>query len=405
MPHRQVSPIQKLVHEAEMQTQEQLAELKHRQHSLFIGIPKEITMQENRVPLTPSSVEFLVNNGHRILLETKAGSNANFSDNEYSEVGAEIAYDNKEVYKADIILKVDPPTLKEVDLMRPKQLLISALQMNNLDELLIRKMCAKKICALAYELLEDNSGSFPIVRAMSELAGHASVLIAADYLTNTHVGKGELLGGFAGIPPTQIVIIGAGSVGEYAAKAALGLGANVKVFDNNPYRLRRIQSNLGQRIYTSTIHPKALGKALATADVAIGALRSNEDRAPCVVTEEMVMQMKPKSVIIDVSADKGGVFETTRPTDHKNPMYKLHDVIHFAVPNIPSRVSRTASYALSNIFTPMLMDICDYGSYEEYIRNNCGSKAGTYLLNGTLTNTVLGDKFKLQSKNIDILLL
>lgn len=405
MPQKEVSPIEKLVHEASLQTQEQLAQLQHKQHSLFIGIPKEITMQENRVPLSPSSVSFLVNNGHRIIIETKAGANANFSDNEYSEAGAQIAYNPTEVYEADIILKVDPPTLGEVDMMKPQQLLISALQLNNLDELILRKLIAKKVHALAYEFLEDNSGSLPIIRAMSEIAGHASVLIAADYLTNSHIGKGELLGGFAGIPPTQIVIIGAGSVGEYAAKAALGLGANVKVFDSSPYRLRRIQANLGQRIYTSTIHPNALRKALMVADVAIGALRSDKDRAPCVVSEEMVMKMKPKSVIIDVSADKGGVFETTRITNHEKPMYKEHDVIHFAVPNIPSRVSRTASYALSNIFTPILMDICDYGSYQEYIRNNCGSKVGTYLLNGTLTNSVLGDKFKLTSKNIDFLLL
>ena len=405
MPHQELSPIEKLVNEAAMQTQEQLAPLKNHQHNLFIGVPKEVTMQENRVPLTPSSVEFLVNNGHRIVIESKAGLNANFYDQEYSEAGAEIAHNCKQVYEADIILKIDPPTLAEVDMIKPGKTLISALQLTAIDDLLLKKMKSKKINAIAYEYLEDNSGSLPIIRAMSELAGHAAVLVASEYLTNSHVGKGELLGGFAGIPPTQIVILGAGSVGEYAARAAIGLGANVKVFDNNPYRLRRLQNNLGQRVFTSTIHPKALRKALAIADVAIGAVRTDKDRAPCIVTEEMVANMKAKSVIIDISADKGGVFETTQPTNHEKPMYKVHDVIHFAVPNITSRVARTASYALSNIFTPLLMELCDYGSFAEYIKNNCGGKAGTYMLNGQLTNSVLGDRFKIPSKNIDFLLI
>jgi len=399
------SSVKILIQEAAMQTQEQLAKVKKHQHNLFIGIPKEITMQENRVPLTPSSVEFLVNNGNRILIETQTGKNANFSDNEYSEAGAEICYKCEDIYKADIVLKIDPPTLKEADLLRPNQLLISALQLNNLDELLVRKLMSKKVNAMAYEFIEDDSRTFPIVRAMSEIAGHGSIIIASEYLTNSHVGKGELLGGFAGIPPTQIVIIGAGAVGEYAAKAALGLGASVKVFDNSTYRLRRLQDNLGQRIFTSTIHPKALLNALKMADVAIGALRSENDRAPCVVTEEMVMAMKSKSVIIDVSVDHGGVFETTRPTNHEKPIFKAHDVIHYCVPNISSRFSRTASYALSNIVTPMLMSICNYGSFDEYIKENKGIKKGTYLFKGGLTSKILADKFGLAYKNLDFFLI
>ncbi len=399
-----LNPMQQILQKVAYQTQEEVLEKKQKNNSLFIGIPKEITMQENRVPLSPSSVEYLVNNGHQIIIEANAGKNANFADREYSEAGAQIVRSHEAVFNADIILKIDPPTLAEADLMRQNQLLISALQLNNLDELLIRKLLANKVNAIAFEFLEDESGSYPVIRAMSEIAGHASILIASEYLTNTHVGKGELLGGFPGIPPTQVVIIGAGAVGEYAAKAALGLGASVKVFDNSIYRLRRLQDSLGHRIFTSTIHPKALLTALQTADVAIGALRAENDRSPCIVTEQMVMQMKAKSVIIDVSADHGGVFETTNATNHKNPINKVHEVIHFAVPNIASRFSRTASYALSNIFTPLLMNIAEHNDYKNFIKTNKGAKMGTYVYNGSLTNIVLRDKFSLLFKNIDILL-
>jgi alanine dehydrogenase len=385
------------------ETLTQMIKVNQRNHSMNIGIPKEVTFQENRVPLTPSAVQYFTANGHRITIETSAGRNANFSDNQYSEAGAQIAYSNKEVYECDVILKIDPPTRKEIELMRPGQLLISALQINQLDELLLRMMLDKRINAIAYEFLEDDSGALPIIRAMSEIAGTASILIAAEYLNNTHIGKGELLGGFAGVPPTQVVVIGAGAVGEFATKAALGLGANVKVFDNNMYRLRRIQNYFGFHLYTSTIHPRVIRSAMESADVVIGALSGKSARSPVVVTEEMVMNMRPNSVMIDVAIDRGGNFETSEVTTHERPIFKKHEVIHYCVPNIASRVSRTASYALSNVFTPLLDEMGTMGGFADFLRLKPGVRKGTYLFKGSLTNQNLANKFGIRYHDIDLM--
>lgn len=376
-------------------------ELKH--GSLFIGIPKETTFQENRVPLTPAAVAFLTANGHQIRIETGAGRNANFADNQYAEAGAQIVTQPQEIYQCDTILKIDPPTAKEVDMMKPGQLLISALQIDQLDPVLLRKMMDKKINALAYEFLEDDGGTRPIIRAMSEIAGTASILIAAEYLNNTHIGKGELLGGFAGVPPTQVVVIGAGAVGEFATKAALGLGANVKVFDNNMYRLRRIQKSFGFHLYTSTLQPQVLANCLSHADVVIGALAGKTARSPIVVTEEMVMSMRPNSVMIDVAIDRGGNFETSDLTNHETPVFKKHEVIHYCVPNIASRVSRTASYTLSNVFSPMLDEMAQMGGFAEFVKIKPGVRKGTYLYRGSLTNRNLADKFGIKYHDIDLM--
>ena len=354
--------------ESQAQTQLQSVAQFFKGGTLNIGIPKEVTFQENRVPLTPAGVAYFTSNGHRIVIESGAGRNANFSDIQFSEAGAEIVHSNKDVYSCDTILKIDPPTLTEIELMKPGQLLISALQINQLDSVLLRKLMEKKINAMAYEYLEDDGGTRPIIRAMSEIAGTASILIAAEYLNNTHIGKGELLGGFAGVPPTQVVVIGAGAVGEFATKAALGLGANVKVFDNSMYRLRRIQKSFGFHLYTSTIQPQVIKNAIASADVVIGALRAPLGRTPCVVTEEMVENMKSGSVLVDVSIDQGGCFETSRITNHNNPTFVKHDVIHYCVPNIPARYSRTSSVSISNIFTPYLLKIAEDGKI--YILSN-----------------------------------
>ena len=386
------------------QTLEMAAPIKKSSHSLKIGIPKETTSQENRVPLSPSAVEFLVNNGHEIMIESKAGNSSNFSDQRFSEAGAQIVNKHEEVFKQDIILKIEPPTISEIDLMKPEQLLVSALQLDQIDPVIINKMMLKKINAVAYEFLQDDSGSYPIIRAMSELAGHASILLASEYLNNANIGKGELLGGFTGIPPTQVVVIGAGAVGEYACKAAMGLGANVKVFDNELYRLRRLQENLANNIFTSTIQPNILAEALRTCDVAIGALRGEQGRSPIIVTEKMVSQMKPNSIIIDVSIDQGGVFETSEITNHKNPVFKKHNVIHYCVPNITARVSRTASYALSNIFTPMINDMNNYGGFYELIKIAKGFRHGVYIYKGALVNQSLANKFGMKYKDLNLMI-
>lgn len=262
----------------------------------------------------------------------------------------------------------------------------------------------KKVTAVAFEYMRDDELTLPIVRSMSEIAGTTSILIASEFLSSANGGKGEMLGGVTGIPPSEVVIIGAGTVGEFAAMAALGLGASVKVFDKSTHRLRRLQTNLGTRVYTSLLHPRILEKSLLTADVALGALRSENGRSPHIVTEDMVSKMKPGSVIIDVSIDQGGCFETSELTNHTHPVFKKHDVIHYCVPNIPSRVARTASYALSNILTPILLGIADEGGFQNYIWDKPGPRSGVYVYKGILTNKFIGDQFKISTKDIDLLI-
>jgi len=396
--------LSELTKQASLLPQEKMQQQKLKSNSLSISIPAEITYQEKRVPLSPLSVGLLVNNGHDIRVETGAGKHANFADIEYSNAGAHIVYDHQAAFDANIVLKVDPPTPDEIEYLKPGQILISALQLNDIRKEHIQLLMRKKITAIAYEYLRDKEGTLPIIRAMSEIAGRASVLIAAEYLNNLNNGKGELMGGIPGVQPTDIVVIGAGAVGEYAVRAALGLGANVTLFDNSIQKLRRLEANVGQRIYSSTILPHVLASSLERCDVAIGALRSQEGRSPCVVTEEMVLKMKAHSLIIDVSIDQGGCFETSEVTNHENPVIIKHDIIHYCVPNIASRVSRTASYALSNIFSPLLLDIGAEGGLLNFLWQDQGLRDGVYIYKGHLTNYSLGSRFGLGSKEIDFLI-
>jgi alanine dehydrogenase len=384
--------------------QEETLEVARKKGSLYIGIPRETFFQENRVALVPDAVNLLVMNGHQVVIETKAGENAHFDDRDYSEAGAKIAYDRKEVYEADIILKVTPPSAEEIALLKHKQTLFSALQMTVQTHQLIKQLMDKKVTSIAYEYIMDDDGIYPIIRAMSEIAGNTSILIAAEYLSNINNGNGSMFGGITGSPPTEVVIIGAGTVGEFATRAALGLGASVKIFDSSVYRLRRLQSDLGTRVFTSVLQPKILAKALKTADVAIGALRSSQGRTPCVVSEEMVSEMKQGSVIIDISIDQGGVFETSEVTNHTQPIFRKFGVIHYCVPNIPSRVSRTASYALSNVIAPILLNMGDEGGIEQMLRHQKNVRQGVYLYNGILTNKYLGEAFRLPYKDLDLLM-
>ena len=386
-----------------MMPQEEMLEVARKKGKLYIGIPNEIAYQENRVPLVPDAVALLVNLGHRVVIETNAGKAANFLDNDYSEAGAEIAYGPEEVYKADIVVKIAPPTTEEVELMQQKQTIFSALQFTTQPEEFLKKLSNKKINAVAVDWITDDLGIFPFVRAMGEIAGGASILIAAEYLSNNNNGMGSILGGISGISPTEVVIVGAGTVGEFAARAAIGLGAYVKVFDNSTTRLRRLQSNLGSRVFTSIIQPKVLAKHLKSADVVIGALRSKTGRAPIVISEAMVGEMKTGAVIIDVSIDQGGCCETSEVTNHSKPVFRKHGVIHYCVPNIASRVSRTASYAFSNLFAQILLNLGDEGGFESLVRKDGGVRNGVYLYNGVLTNQYLAETFNLPFKDINLL--
>jgi alanine dehydrogenase len=390
--------------QALMQPQESMLEVKNKKDKLYIGIPKEVSFQENRVPLTPLSVALLINNGHDVMLESNAGQAANFKDKDYSEQGAQIVYDTKRVYEADIIIKIAPPTMAEIEMMKPGQILISALQVSTLKAECLHAMLNKKITALCFEHLRDEGGSLSVVRAMSEIVGATSILIAGEYLSNIFDGKGLMLGGITGVPPTEIVILGAGTVGEYAARTAISLGAEVKVFDPSIYKLRRLQNNIGARVFTSVVQPIVLEKAITTCDVAIGAMRAEDGRSPCIVSEATVSRMKPNSVIIDVSIDQGGCFETSEITNHTHPVFRKYDVIHYCVPNIASRVARTATYALTNIFTPILLDIGEHGGLKNVIWQKSGLRDAVYIYHGQLTNKHMGERFSIPCKDLDLLI-
>lgn len=396
--------LKQLARQSAMMPQEQVMEVGRRKKSLFIGIPKEITFQEHRVPLTPAVVAVLVGRGHEVVIERGAGQPAQWQDSDYSEAGAMVVDSPEQVFKADLILKVAPPTHDEIEMLRHKQILISALQLTVQPKDTLKRMMEKRMTAVAWDFIKDAEGIYPIIRAMGEIAGNTSVQIASEYLSAEKGGPGLMLGGISGVEPAEVVIIGAGTVGEFATRAALGLGASVKVFDKSIYRLRRLQNDLGQRVWTSVVQPEELKKALRHADVAIGALRPEQGRTPMVVTEEMVKDMKSGSVIVDVSIDRGGCFETSEVTTHTDPVFKKYGVVHYGVPNIASRVPRTASTALSNIFGPMLLHMGDTGGFEDLIKTDLGVRHGVYLYNGTLTSSILGEAFKLPYKDLDILL-
>jgi alanine dehydrogenase len=396
--------IRALAHEAALLPQEEMLEVGKRHERLTIGIPRETSFQEKRVGLVPEAVAMLVAHGHEVVVEHDAGKEASFQDHDYSEAGARIVYDTKEVFQSNIILKVAPPSYDEVQMMPGKQTLLSALQLTVQPVDSLKMMMAKKITAIAWDYVRDETGIFPVVRAMGEIAGNTSMLIAAEYLSNVNFGQGLMLGGISGVKPTEVVVLGAGTAGEFAARAALGLGASVKIFDNSIYKLRRLQNDLGQRLWTSTIQPSVLSEALLGADVVIGALRGELGRTPCVVTQEMVSNMKHGAVIVDISIDQGGCFETSRVMNHDDPIFKEFGVIHYCVPNIASRVSRTASYALSNIFAPILVSVGSEGGWTNAICRQEGLRDGVYLFKGTLVNEIIGEAFNIPYKPIDLLL-
>jgi alanine dehydrogenase len=384
--------------------QEELLSIGKSRKQLSIGLPCETTYQEHRIPLTPEAVKVLVSNGHKVYVETNAGIHINFQDKDYSEAGATIIYSSEEIFKQDMVIKVTPPSIEEISWMTPNSTLMSALQYTKELKGSLVELMKKRVTAVAWDLIKDNEGIYPGIRAMSEIAGNTSILLASEILSHLEKGQGVMMGGISGVPPTEVVILGAGTVGEFATRAALGLGASVKIFDNSIYRLRRIQNDLGQRLFTSILQPNELIKALESADIVIGALRPINGRTPVVVTNEMVSQMKFGSVIIDVSIDRGGCFETSEITNHDNPTFEKYGVIHYGVPNIASRVAKTASMALSNIFLPILLSMGEVGGCENTIKTDNGFRHAVYLFKGTLTNEVIASVFELPFKNIDLLI-
>jgi alanine dehydrogenase len=388
----------------QFETLEETLDIKPQGEKLFIGIPREVAFQENRIALTPDAVGVLVANGNHVQVEHKAGEGSNYTDQDYAEVGAKIVYDKAEIYKAPILVKSAPPVEEDLPFLQMNQTIISPIHLSALKKHHIETMMSKRITALRFENFKDDSGTYPIVRSMSEIAGSAVMLIAGQYLSSFNKGKGVLLGGISGIPPTKVVIVGAGIVGEFATRNALALGASVKVFDNNVSRLKQLQNNLGQRIWTSVLEPRILSKQLKTCEVAVGAISNEYGRAPVVVSEEMVAAMRQGSIIIDVAIDRGGCFETSELTSHENPTFVKHGIIHYCVPNIPSGFARTASQAISNILMPLILEISDEGGLEEMVWHNFNLREGIYLFKGALTDIYISQKFDLKFTDLNLLI-
>lgn len=371
---------------------------------MVIGMPNEWEKGENRICLTPESVHILVSMGHEILLQRGAGLNAHYEDHEYAEAGAVIVETTPEAYTADLVLKATSVSQADTAFMRERQVVLSPLKLCDLRREAITEMMQKKITAVGFDILKDGEGQYPVVRIMSEIAGNSAIMIASEYLSNSRGGKGVILGGISGITPTEIVILGAGTLGEYAARAAIGLGATVKVFDHSVARLRRLNEALGQKVYTSVFHKPVLDRVLASADVVIGAMRCFDNGNNTVVTEEQVKLMKKGAVIVDMSIDHGGCIETSGPTTHEKPTYIYEGVIHYCVPNVLSRVARTASIAYSNVFLPLLQNVAWEGGFRNAIRFDAGLRDGVYLYQGILTKNIIADKFGLMSRDIDLLI-
>ncbi len=390
--------------EGQYQTQAEVLEVSEKNKSISIGIPKEHDNDENRVPIVPNSIRSLVGYGHRIILEKGTGLRSNFTDHDYAESGADISPSKEKVFGCDVVVKASPPELDEIELMSEGAILISPIILPRMSEAYLLALKKKKIIAIAMEYLEGESGAFPLVRIMSEIAGMASVFTAAELLSYGQGGRGILLGGVSGVPPAKVVILGAGVVAEFATKTALGLGASVRIFDNDISKLMRIQNLIGRQLHTSTFNPVYLGYQLLSADVVIGAIHSKSGRSPILVTEEMVSKMKPGSVIVDVSIDQGGCIETSEITTHKNPTIVKHDIIHYGVPNIASKVPRTASAAISNIITPILIKAGNYGSVEGLIYEGKGVRNGVYAYKGAITNHYLSKRFGLKYQDLNLLI-
>ena len=386
-----------------MPREEQL-ETAVRRKKISIGIPNDKKNDEKRVALTPEAVNLLVENGNEVILQKGAGTGANYSDKDYAENGAVITDSLARVFSADAVIKVAPFTLQEVDYLKGNQIVMSFLNVLQLSEETLGKLIRKKVTAIALEKIRDINGAMPVMESMSEISGVTSILVASDYLSNHHGGKGVLLGGITGVTPTEVVIIGANTAGEYAARAALGLGSQVKIFDQSLHNLRRFQNLINQRLQTSVFHPQVLKKALKSADVLIGAIELEDLRPWYYITEEMVKTMKKGSVIIDLSIDRGGCIETTECRALRDPVYEKHGVIHFSAWNLPSRMARTASIALSNIFNPLFQEIAEAGGIIHLLKNDRGMRNGVYLFNGILTNETLAQKFGAISKDLDLLI-
>jgi alanine dehydrogenase len=384
--------------------QEEMLEIGKKQKKLIIGIPKEDHNYEKRVSLTPEAVEVLINNGHDVLIETGAGDGASYTNKDYSEHGGFIVETRKQALTADVVLKVAPFNNEDIELLKGNQVVFSSLHVNKQSHDYIKKLMNKKVTCIAYEYLQNEFGDFPVLKSMSSISGNAAIMIAAELLCNTSGGKGIILGGISGITPTEVVLIGAGTASEFAARAALGMGAFVKVFDTSVQKLEELQRNIGLRLHTSIFHPQVLTRTLKTADVLIGAVNLRDSGPRFFVTEEMINNMKKGSVVIDLCVDQGGCIETSEYRSLQEPVFTKNGVVHYCVPNVPSRVARTASIAISNIISPVMLEMGNVGGIKSLLKSRNGLRQGVYIYTGILTNEFIGNRFDIPYKDIDLLM-
>ena len=386
-------------------TQELLQGIAKGKNRLIIGIPKEDQKKEKRLALTPEAVDMITEAGHQVIIEKEAGLGINYSDTAYAETGAIIATTPAEVFQSDIIFKIAPPTIEEVSLMKNRSTIFSVLTLSSFSTEIIRLMMSKKINAAGYELISNHQDNYPVRNSISEIEGATSISVASELLSNTHGGKGILMGGIPGVSPTEVVIIGAGIAGRTATRAALGLGASVKVFDNEIYKLREMQHTLGQTLFTSVFQPHVLVNAFKSADVVIGAMRYINSPIRHIISEDVVRTMKKGSLIIDLRINQGGCFETTcfMPEGHPD-IFEKHGVLHYCIPNLSSRVARTTSMALSNIFAPMISRMGDLGGVAGTVKVDPGFRSGFYMYAGNLVNVYVASHFNLPSNDIGLFL-
>jgi alanine dehydrogenase len=401
----EIPSLQGLRIETELMTAEKPQELSEKHMALRVGVPREMSNEERRVAMAPSGVVALIAEGHEVLVQSGAGDSAHFADTEYSDAGAQLVADAAELYsKSNLIAKVGPPAGDELMLIQEKQIIISALHLGNTSPDYLRRLMEMRVTGIGFEFIRDQNGTLPIVRMMHEIMGTMAVQIAARYLESEDGGKGVVLGGISGVPPSTVVILGAGVVGEWAARTALGFGAHVIVLDTDLGALRALEHYLDRRITTAMASTQYLNQAIPSADVIIGAMMADGARSPVVVSEDLVASMRPGSVIVDAVIDQGGCIETSRPTTHSDPVYRLHDVIHYCVPNMPSKAARTATYALTNVLVPYLIQIGEAGSINEALWRSTGLRSGTYVYRRHLTKKSLANLFGMPYRDIELLI-
>lgn len=361
---------------------------------MIVGVPKEIKNNEYRVAMTPAGVQQLVEQGHTVLVETRAGEGSRFTDDQYSRIGAKIVPTAADAWGAELVVKVKEPVASEYQFLRSDLVLFTYLHLAA-EEKLTLAMVESGVTGIAYETVEAPDGSLPLLTPMSEVAGRMAVQVGAHFLERSHMGRGMLLGGVAGVPGANVVIIGGGVVGTNAATIALGMDANVTILDTNLDRLRFLEHVLHGRLTTIASNSYNIAEAVRNADLVIGGVLIKGARAPRLVSREMIANMNPGSVVVDVAVDQGGCVETIHATTHSDPVYIIDEVVHYGVANMPGAVPRTSTFALSNATLPYVLRLARDGAEEAMERDN-GLKLGLNTYQGRVTYQAVAEAFGLE---------